>query len=203
MLKLAKKTPIIIMSIAILVMIFSSASVMASETEELPDRLIGENDKVWTLNLPLEVESSVVEKSVVMKASDGSEQLINIESEEETNNFLISPQSEYLDTEVYTLSVGKEVFESYNSPREKLEITFKKVDMDVQIEEGLTIFQRLVKITLPEEYSGNYDVSIKDKKMTYKEEIDMYLALVDSSDEADIRNSISIVKQSEERQAKE
>jgi hypothetical protein len=201
MLKFAQKVPIIIMSMVIAVVTIMSNQAIATEVTNLPDRLIGESDKVWTLNLPKAVDESIVKTAIKMTTTDGIEKAIDIESIEGTTNFQISPQEAYDATQIYTLSVGKAVFESYASPREELKVTFKQVDMDVQIGEGLTIFQKLVTVKLPESYSGSYDITVSGKKMTYKEEKKVYLGLVDLTDEEAIKNSIIVTKQVDERQA--
>lgn len=201
MLKFARKVPIIIMSMVIAVVTIMSNQAVATEATDLPDRLIGESDKVWTLNLPQAVEEAVVVEAVKMTASDGSNKAINIKSVEGTTNYQISPQEAYDATQIYTLSVGKAVFESYGSPREDLKVTFKQVDMDVQIEAGLTIFQRRVTITLPESYSESYDIMVNNQSMTYKEEKDVYLGSINLTDEEAIKSSIVVTKKIVERQA--
>lgn len=202
MLKFRKKVPIIIMSLLLVVITLMTNSVMATETKVLPDRLIRDGHKEWTLSLPFAVEKSLMEESVNMTTKEEEKEIpvtITVNAVEGTNNFQITPENDYVADNIYKLIIGQKVFESYGSPRSAMELSFRKVEMDVSIESGLTAFQRLVKVKLPKDYTSKYNVMVMNKQLTYKESLDIYIGLVDSSDEVAIDKEVVVTKKPNEQ----
>lgn len=202
MLKYSKKMPIIVISLVAVMITLLSNSVMATSAMDLPDRLIRDGHKEWTLSLPQSVETSLVQDSVSMTTMEEAKEVqvkIEVDAVEGTNNFQITPENDYQADNIYKLIIGQKVFESYDSPRSKMELSFKKVEMDVTIDSGLTAFQRLVKISLPTDYTGKYNISVMNKQMTYKDKLDLYVGLIDSSDEVAIGNQIVVTKKYDEQ----
>lgn len=72
------------------------------------------------------------------------------------------------------------------------------VTYDIEILPGLTAFQRLVKVTLNTDNDKNYKVVVLGKELEYKEGIDKFVGLIDSSDEEAIRNGVIIVNLNED-----
>lgn len=72
------------------------------------------------------------------------------------------------------------------------------VSYTIKIDPGLTVFQRLVTVTLNTDNDKNYKVVVLGKELTYKENKDAFIGLVDSMDEEEIRNNVVIINLNED-----